>query len=156
MFYSPRIRLKALTQLCHRLAVATEGGIKDFRVWQNEAERGSTAQRRHIAMIRDALERGEALSDAVRATGNFFPPLFRSMIEVGDVSGGLGRTYRRLSQHYDKTLAVRRLFLGRLVWPMFQLGLSLVVVGMLMANRIGKIGMELESRFNLSSQGFGR
>jgi type II secretory pathway component PulF len=131
MFFTSRIRLKPLTQLCHRLAVSTEAGLEDRRIWHDEAERGSSAQSRHVALIRDALATGESMKEALPATGKFFPPLFRSMVEVGETGGRLGRTYRRLAEHYDKTLTARRAFLGRLAWPLFQLAVALLVVGLL-------------------------
>ncbi len=131
MFLSSRIHLKPLTQLCHRLAISTEAGLEDRKIWRDEAERGSATQRRHVALVRDALATGDSVTEALPATGKFFPPLFRSMIEVGETGGRLGRTYRRLAEHYDKTLAARRAFLGRLAWPMLQLALALAVVGLL-------------------------
>jgi len=131
MFFSARIRLKPLTQLCHRLAIMTNAGLEDRKIWRDEAERGSSSQQRHVALVRDALAAGDSVTEALFATGDFFPPLFRSMIEVGETSGRLGHTYRRLAEHYDKTLAAKRAFLGRLAWPMFQLALALFVIGLL-------------------------
>ena len=129
--FAPRIRLKQLAHLCHRLATATGAGIKDFKIWQSEAERGGRTQQRKVAQVVAALSAGNTLPQALAATGNYFPPLFRQMVEVGDVSGQLDRTYKRLSEHYDRTLAAKRAFLGKLAWPAFQLGIALFVVGIL-------------------------
>lgn len=131
MFFSSRIRLKPLAQLCHRLAMATNAGLEDRRIWRDEAERGSSAQRRVAGLIRDSLAHGNSLAEALPATGNYFPPLFCSLVEVGEKTGRLGHTYQQLSNHYEKTLAARRAFLGRLAWPAMQLGLALFVIGLL-------------------------
>ncbi len=131
MFFSSRIHLKPLAQLCHRLAMATNAGLEDRRIWRDEAERGSSAQRRAAAVIRDELAQGNGLSDALPATGKFFPPLFRNLIEVGEKTGQLGHTYQQLTKHYEKTLSARRAFFGRLAWPAMQLGLALFVIGLL-------------------------
>ena len=131
MFFSPRIRLTPLAQLCHRLATATGAGLEDRRIWRDEAERGSSAQQRHAAVVRDELASSQSVSDALRKTGDYFPPLFRSMVAMGEVSGHLDRAYKRLAQHYDKTLAARRAFLGRLSWPLTQLVIALFVIGLL-------------------------
>ena len=129
--FSPRIRLKPLAQLCHRLATATRAGIEDRKIWRDEAQRGSRAQRAKVALIREEIASGTSLAEAVSATGNFFPPLFRQLLEVGETSGQLGRTYTRLAEHYERTLAARRAFWGRLAWPMMQLGMALAIVGLL-------------------------
>ena len=38
MFFQPQLSNKALTELCHRLAVETDSGIDIRRTWQREAE----------------------------------------------------------------------------------------------------------------------
>jgi type II secretory pathway component PulF len=129
--FSPRIRLKSLAQLCHRLATATNAGIHDRKIWGDEANRGSPSERRAAAMVRDQLAVGRSLTDALPATGEFYPPLFRQMAEVGEVSGRLGEIYKRLARHYDRVLASRRAFLSRISWPLMQLGIALFVIGVL-------------------------
>lgn len=131
MLLSPRIRLKPLAHLCHRLATATNAGIQDRKIWSDEAERGTRTQRSAAAAIRDRLSVGESLADALRSTGDFFPPLFRQMVEVGEVSGRVGEIYKRLAQHFDQLLAARRAFWQKLAWPLMQLGLALAVIGLL-------------------------
>lgn len=131
MLFSPRIRLKPLAELCHRLAIATGAGIGDRKLWQSEAERGGGAQRRHVAIVAERLARGSAIDDALNATGDYFPPLFRQMVAVGEMSGQLDRTYKRLAEHYDRTLDAQRKFRQQLAWPAFQLGFALFTVGVL-------------------------
>lgn len=131
MFFTPRIRLKPLAQLCHRLATATNAGLEDRKIWRDEAERGSRAQQQAAEVVRDEIAAGSSLAEAISKTGEFYPPLFRSMVSVGETSGQLGRTYKRVAQHYDKTLAARRAFMGRLSWPLTQLCIALFVIGLL-------------------------
>jgi type IV pilus assembly protein PilC len=131
MLFSSRIRLKPLAQLCHRLATATNAGIQDRQIWTNESERGSASQRAAASAIRDKLAGGQSITDALRNSSEFFPILFRQMVEVGEVSGRLGDIYKRLARHYDRMLVSRREFLGRLAWPLMQLGMALFVIGAL-------------------------
>ena len=131
MLFSPQIRLKPLAQFCHRLAMATNAGIQDRKIWADEAERGSRSERAVAATIRDSLAAGHSITDALRGTGEFYPPLFRQMIEVGEISGRLGEIYKRLARHYDRVLTSRRAFMQRLTWPIMQLGIALFVIGVL-------------------------
>jgi len=131
MFFSPQIRLKPLAQLCHRLATATKAGIQDRKIWSSEAERGPRSQRQQISLISEQLEDRKSLSEALPVTGKYFPPLFRQMVEVGEKSGQLDSTFQRLASHYDRTLKAKRDFMGQLSWPLLQLGMSILVVGLL-------------------------
>ncbi len=131
MFLSPCIRLKPLAQLCHRLAISTKAGVQDRKIWSSEAEKGSKTQQRAIALVSQELENRKSLTDALTATGKYFPPLFRKMVEVGETSGQLDQTYERLAAHYDRSLKSKRSFLGQLAWPLMQLVLALFVIGIL-------------------------
>jgi type IV pilus assembly protein PilC len=121
--------LKPLAQLCRRLAVATGAGLEDRRIWRDEAERGGRAQRQAVSQIAAELARGRAIDDAIAAAGSYFPPLFQQMVAVGDASGQLDRTYRRLAEHYEQMLAARRTLLGALAWPGLQLAIALLTIG---------------------------
>jgi type IV pilus assembly protein PilC len=129
--FSPRIQLKPLAQLCQRLSTATGAGLQDVKIWQSEATRGSFVQRRQLEIICERIERGDSIAEAVAATGNFFPPLFRQMVAVGDETGNLDKVYRRLAQHYERSLTVKRNFLQQLSWPLFQLCMTIAIVGLL-------------------------
>jgi type IV pilus assembly protein PilC len=142
MFLSPRIRLKPLAQLCRRLATATGAGLEDRRIWRDEAGRGGRAQREAVDKVSQALARGQAIDDALATTGAYFPPMFHQMVAVGDASGNLDRTYRRLAEHYEHMLAARRTLWGALAWPGLQLAFALVTIGLV---------IWLSSAFNLKS-----
>jgi type IV pilus assembly protein PilC len=129
--FSPRMRLKSLAQFCHRLATATNAGIQDRKIWTDEANRGSMSERKAAATIRDQLAVGRSITDALPATGEYYPPLFRQMVEVGEISGRLGEIYKRLARHYDRVLASRRAFMSRVSWPLIQLGMALFTIGLL-------------------------
>ncbi|MCH2115376.1 MAG: type II secretion system F family protein [Pirellulales bacterium] len=131
MFFAPRIRLKPLAQLCHRLSVATGAGLKDLKIWKGESQRGSWGQRRQIEGVASSLAGGSTLAQALQGTGNYFPPLFHQMVGVGEVSGQLDRTYGRLAEYYDDTLKAKKAFLGKLAWPALQLAMAVLVVGLL-------------------------
>lgn len=117
--------------MCHRLATATGAGLEDRRIWRSEAERGGRAQQRKLAPVADRLAGGGTLPEALKASGDYLPPLFHQMATVGEMSGQLDRTYQQLAKHYDGANKARREFLGRLAWPMFQLGMAVIVVGIL-------------------------
>ena len=128
---SARIDLTTLAALCRRLAMATGAGIDLRTVWQREAENGTRGLAGAAETIRQAVARGESVSGAVEATGNYFPPLFRSMITVGDQTGSLAEVLRRLADHYEHAVEVRRTFLASLLWPAANLAVALLVIGVL-------------------------
>jgi type IV pilus assembly protein PilC len=126
---TPRIGLKPLARLCRNLVTATRAGLEDRAIWRSEADRSSAAQRAILKQMSDSLGRGESVADAVRATGEYFPAMFRHMVALGDATGTLDRVYRRLAEHYEHMLATRRAIYSALSWPAIQLTSALAVIG---------------------------
>lgn len=127
-----RIGNRELAGLCRRLSTALEAGIDARKAWQREATGGgSSGLRSRLEQVSEAVARGSSVSDAVARTGEYFPPLFREMIDVGEETGNLAEVLRQLAEHYDHQLKLKRIFLAAIAWPLIQLVAALGVVGLL-------------------------
>jgi type IV pilus assembly protein PilC len=150
---APRLRLKPLAALCRRLAVALSAGIDLRTAWAREASQArGRAARARLAAVSRGINGGESLTDALARTGDFFPPLFREMTEVGEQSGHLGEVFGQLAEHYENQVQLRRTFLSAIAWPLTQLALALGVVGLLIWV-LGFIGESTGTTFDIL--GFG-
>jgi type IV pilus assembly protein PilC len=81
--------------------------------------------------ISDAVNRGSTLSDAIGRTGDYFPALFREMVDVGEETGNLAEVFRHLADHYDQQVALARAFLASIAWPALQLVAAVAIFGLL-------------------------
>ncbi|MHC4181194.1 MAG: type II secretion system F family protein [Planctomycetota bacterium] len=132
MLLSPRIKIGQLAGLCRRLATALGAGIDVRRAWAREADRASGwAARGRFRIVSEAVHRGESMSEALAATGNFFPPLLRELVEVGEKAGHLSEVFARLAEHYEGRLKLRLIFLGAIAWPLIQLAAAVLLIGFL-------------------------
>jgi len=131
MFFSPRIQLKPLCGLCRRLGTALEAGIDARTVWARETERARGPLHRHLASISHSINQGDSLADALAASDDYFPALFREMVEVGEQTGRLDTVLAQLAEHYETQLKMRRTFWATITWPLAQLGIAVAVVGFL-------------------------
>lgn len=132
MLFSERIGQKELAQLCRRLATGLEAGIDVRRAWARESSgRLSPGLRRRLQEVSDGVNRGETLTDALARTGAYFPGLFRELLAVGEQTGKLAEVLKRLAEHYEHQLRLKRIFLGAIAWPMLQLFAAICVIGLL-------------------------
>ncbi len=130
--FSARVGKRQLAALCRRLATSLEAGLDIRRIMTREAEgRGNPALRSRLREIDRQVAAGVSIQEAVAATGDYFPPLFREMIAVGEATGKQAEIFRHLADHYDHQLAVRRVFLTALALPLLQLGATVVIIGVL-------------------------
>ena len=131
MLFSPRIQLKPLIGLCRRTSTALEAGIDVRKVFVREADRATGHLSRHLLQISQDLAQGVSLADSLKETSDYFPLLFRELIEVGEQTGGLDAVLLQLAEHYQTRLSMRRNFLAAIAWPLVQLGIALGVIGFL-------------------------
>ncbi len=131
MFGEPRIALKELASLCRRLGTALTAGVDVRNVWAREAKNARGNARRVLGSISEAVDRGDSVSEALDATGRYFPELFRELVRIGEEAGQLPEVFRQLADNYEHQVQVRRNFLSAITWPVFQLVFALSVVGLL-------------------------
>ena len=127
----PQIRTKQLAQLCRRVGTALQAGMDVRGVMKREADRGPASQRAVIRHVHQAVDRGDALADALTDCGKFFPPLVVAMVSVGEATGKVAESFLRLADHYERGLGLRRMFLAGITWPVIQLVAVIAIVGFL-------------------------
>ncbi len=91
---------------------------------QTEDERLSDALRG----VRQDVEAGSSLADAMERRPQIFEKLFRSLVRSGEGSGRLEESLDRVAFHYEKMDTLRRQIRSALMYPMFVLILAIVIV----------------------------
>lgn len=138
-----RIGSRRLSRLCHNVGTGLHAGLDIRRLWDSQCNLATTGERRPMEEIRRRISSGEALAASVRAANGFFPPLFCEMIEVGERTGRMELVFFRLAEHYDRIVRLRRNLLIGIAWPLFELTLGVLAIGLLIYV-LGMIGAEWE------------
>jgi type II secretory pathway component PulF len=128
---SPRVNTKQLAGFCRRMATSLGAGVDLRRTLNREAETTRGGLQRRLMDVRDAAARGSPLAEGFAATGDYFPPLFRQLVEVGEQTGHTAEVFGQLADHYDHQLVLRRVFLSSIAWPITQLVMAVAVIGLL-------------------------
>ena len=132
MLFSPRISTKNLIALCHRTSTALEAGVDARSVWAGEANRATGfAARSRFRAISEAVSSGCSMREALAPVADYFPPLFLELVHVGDQTGHLDDALKQLANHYDYQRKLAQGFLVAMIWPLTELGLSIIVIGVL-------------------------
>jgi type II secretory pathway component PulF len=126
-----RIATGQLAQLCHRIGTALQAGVDVIKIFNSEAHRGSPSHRNRMSGVRERLGSGETVSVAFREADGYFPAMLCEMIEVGERTGRTDQVFLKLADHYDHALKLRRDFLFGIAWPMLELAIALLVLGLL-------------------------
>ncbi|HHV63076.1 MAG TPA: type II secretion system F family protein [Firmicutes bacterium] len=121
-----------LALIARQLGVMLGAGIplgSGLRILAEQLERPGL--RALFGEVREMVETGESLSDALRSFPGAFPRLFINMIEAGETSGQLEEVLKRLAIHYEKELDLRQKVKGALTYPLVVACFAVIVIGVL-------------------------
>ncbi|MEX0715873.1 MAG: type II secretion system F family protein [Planctomycetaceae bacterium] len=125
-----RIGWKALGVVCRSLAATLTAGIGIRKAVELAANKShDSVARRALGEVSEAIAQGNEVSEAMRAQGRAFPELLVEMVALGEHTGALPEILKRLGEHYENNIRLRRTFLGMIAWPCIQLVLAILVVG---------------------------
>jgi type IV pilus assembly protein PilC len=126
-----RIATRQLARLSHDLGSGLHAGLDIRRILESQAQMASIGRKAPLADIRDRVANGESLATSFKASNGYFPQLFCEMIEVGERTGRLERIFFRMAEHYDQIVRLKRNFLIGIAWPMIELFLGILAIGLL-------------------------
>ena len=131
MLFSPRYSTRDTAQLCQRLSIAIDAGLEVRKIWADETNRAQGMAKSRFRTISQAVAEGHTMTQALAATGDYFPPLMRELTAVGEETGKLDAVYKQLAEHFQQRLQMRRMFLAAIAWPMIQLAAAIAVIALL-------------------------
>ncbi len=132
MLFTKQISSATLAQMCRMLRTGLDAGLPIVRVFRQQADRGAYATRPLLNRIATRLADGDGLADALEPERGSLPPLFVSMLAVGEETGNLGLTLRELEEYFDQMHKLRRMFISQIAWPAFQLVAAIGVITLLL------------------------
>jgi type IV pilus assembly protein PilC len=86
-----------------------------------------------IVSLRQDVEAGASLAQAMERQPKVFDRLFRSMVRSGEQSGRLDEALERVAHQLEKLDALRRQIRSAMMYPAFVFGLALVVMVVVVA-----------------------
>jgi len=84
--------------------------------------------RRILRALREQLERGRSLTEALREHGQVFSPVFSSVVAAGEATAALPEAFERLSRLLHRQQQIRRSVVGATIYPAV---LTLLLIGVL-------------------------
>ena len=93
---------------------------------------------RPCAELREDIQQGANLADALIKHPGWFTPLYVNMVRAGQAAGNLDTVLTRLAGYMQSQRALRRKIVGALTYPLM-IGIDVIVVTILMAKVVPEI-----------------
>ena len=124
---------KDLTLLSRQIsAMLSSGGslMRALELAENQSR--NRMMRRIIVEMRETLEDGGSLSDAMVRHPKIFDKLFVSVVQVGEFTGRLGPSLDQLADILEADQEAKAKAIKTMMYPMAIVGMSLMTLGVLM------------------------
>jgi type II secretory pathway component PulF len=120
-FFSRRIKRKEIAELLHQLSITLKSGIPLISALEDlEPEIKNKALKEVVRNISQSLRRGATVREAFERTG-VFSGIVLSLIQIGEESGTLDRTFEEASQHLYRIEEIISQTKRALIYPSFVL-----------------------------------
>jgi type IV pilus assembly protein PilC len=97
-----------------------------------ESQARDPGWRRIVGDVRQRVEDGSQLSEALEVHPRYFDTVARSLVRAGESGGKLEVMLNRLAELTNQQLKIRQTVLGALVYPILLIAVSLVVLGVML------------------------
>ena len=81
-----------------------------------------------IKSIKDNVEKGDTLSQAMKKQEGIFPSILLSMIEAGEAAGSLEVSLERMSEHFEKDARIKGMVKKAFMYPIVLIFVMIAIV----------------------------
>ncbi|MEM8799082.1 MAG: type II secretion system inner membrane protein GspF [Pseudomonadota bacterium] len=103
------------------------------------------AVRQTLMQVRDRVLEGYKFSEALAQYKRIFTPLYRAMVQAGEVSGGLGQVMERLADHLERGQKLKSQVQTALTYPIFLAVTATAVVILMLVMVVPRVAEQFES-----------
>jgi len=97
-----------------------------------------------VGKLRESVNHGSSLGDAMAAFPHVFGELYQSMVAAGESAGALEVVLVRLAEYVEGQMELRNKVVSAMVYPLIMIVMSMAVMGVLMVKVIPTIASLLE------------
>lgn len=134
---APRIKPHLLLLFSQEMAALLKAGLPLYQSLDVMLERQQDVVfKRSLTTVREKVKSGTSLSDAMKAEGDLYPPIFSASLVAGERSGSLETVLRRFSQYLRLNQSLRKKAIAATVYPVVILCLMVVMVAVMMVKVI--------------------
>jgi type IV pilus assembly protein PilC len=123
------VKLKDLAIMSRQMATMIGAGLSLLRTLNILADQSANKRLQTVlGDVRDQVESGTAISEAMRKHAQVFPPLMINMVRAGETGGFLDGALEAVAENFEKEVKLRGAIKSAMTYPVIVLIMSLLGV----------------------------
>lgn len=128
-WFKAKVSDKDLAIFTRQFSVMIDAGLPLVQCLEIQAVQSENkVLQRVLSEVRNDVESGSSLADAMRKHPSVFDELFCNMVAAGEAGGILDTILRRLSTHIEKTVRLKRAVRSAMTYPIAVIAIAVIVV----------------------------
>ena len=132
-FLQPKVQTKDVVVFARQFSTMIDAGlplIQSLDILYSQQE--NKTFKKALKDVKDSVEQGSTLADALGKHPNIFDNLFVNMVAAGEVGGILDTIMDRLSSYMEKAMKLKKQVKGAMTYPIIVLVIAVLVVGVIL------------------------
>jgi type IV pilus assembly protein PilC len=131
--FKKKVKLKDLSIFSRQMAIILQAGVPIVQAMEVITKQcQNKTLREALDVIYENIQKGTAMSIAMKKFKGIFPGLMIHMVEAGEISGQLDDSFLRLAEHFEKENKMKQKIKSALTYPVVVLVIATLVIAVLM------------------------
>lgn len=127
--FDKKVKVKELAIFCRQIGSILEAGVPIVEALEMLTEQMENKTfGKAIADTKAEVEKGDTLAEAMRKRSEIFPSLLINMVEAGEASGNLEKSFSRMAVHFEKSSKIQAMVKKAMIYPIMLFCVALVAV----------------------------
>ena len=129
----PKVKEKDIILFARQFSTMIDAGLPIIQCLEILfTQQGNKTFKRMIKEIKEQVEGGATLAEALKRFPKYFDDLFVNMISAGEAGGILDAILRRLASYMEKAAKLKAQVKGAMTYPIVTLVIAVVVLGIIL------------------------
>lgn len=132
-FFQPKVKQNDVILFCRQFSTMIDAGLPIIQCLEIlHSQQENPTFKKMLKSIKENVESGSTLAEALKAYPNQFDDLFVNMVHAGEMGGILDTILRRLSVYMEKAANLKRKVKGAMTYPVVTLLIAVVVLAVIL------------------------
>jgi len=132
-FLQPKVHTSDVVVFARQFSTMINAGLPLIQCLDIlQAQQENKTFKKMLRQIKETVEGGSTLADALGKYPNVFDELFVNMVAAGETGGILDTILNRLSEYMEKAMKLRKKVKSAMTYPIIVLCIAVLVIGVIM------------------------
>ncbi|MFC1843127.1 type II secretion system F family protein, partial [Candidatus Dependentiae bacterium] len=142
--FQKKVTVKDKILFTRQLSTLLKSGVPLLQALELMVDQVEGRLKSIVISLKDDIKEGTSFANALKKFPDVFPNIYVQLVRAGEATGNLEIILDRLTNFMEESEAIRKRIKSAMTYPLFQLGVAVIVVGILMTYVVPEMAENLK------------